>query len=158
MDEGVRKVRISLTDEQPLNEAIRVSMQSYISSLTVPQKVELAAKGNKEVRLILSRDPSSLVARAVAFSPRTTDSDVIAYAGSSLTNEEILRIIADNREWTKNGRVKGKLASNPRTPSAVALRLLGHLPMSELSLLSRNRNVSVIIRREAKRRLDLHRK
>ena len=158
MDDRVRKVRVSLTDDHPVSDAIRGSLQTYISSLTVPQKVELATKGNKEVRQILSRDPSSQVARAVAYSPRTTDADVIAYSGSSLTNEEILRIIAESREWSKNGRVKAKLVSNPRTPSAVALRLLGHLPVSDLGPLSRNRNVSVILRREAKRRLDLHRK
>lgn len=158
MGDEVRKVRVSLTEDQPVGDAVRGSLQSYISTLTVPQKVELAGKGNKEVRQILSRDPSSLVARAVVNSPRISESDVIAYSGSAQTNDEVLRAIAENREWSRNLRVKVLLVSNPRTPPAVAMRFLGHLPMSDLNILVRNRNISMVIRREAKRRVILNRK
>jgi len=158
MSEGVRKVRISLTEDQPVGEEVRVSLQSYLSTLTVPQKVELAARGNKEVRLILSRDPSSLVARAVANSPRISEADVLSYAGSALTNEDVLRVIAENREWSRNVRVKVLLVTNPRTPPAVAMRFLGHLPIGDLNVLARNRNISSVLRREAKRRVLLGRK
>jgi hypothetical protein len=151
-DKG-EKIRVSLIKEQPVDDEIRGSLQSYIATLSVPQKVQLAAKGNKEVRLILSRDSSSLVARAVASSPLITESDVIAYAGSALTSEDLLRAIAGDREWVKNIRVKLLLVANPRTPPAVAMRFLGHLPISELGLLARNRNVSMIIRMEAKKRV-----
>lgn len=153
MSSGARKIRVSLTDDHPVDEAARGSLQSYVAGLTVPQKVGLTAKGNKEVRLILSRDPSSLVARAVVNSPRISESDVIAYAGSSLTSEDVLRGIADNREWAKSVRVKLLLVSNPRTPPAVAMRFLGHLPLSDLGILSRNRNIPTIVRREAKKLL-----
>ncbi len=153
-----RTVRLSLTQDESIGEDARGSLQSYISNMTVPQKVELATKGNKEVRQILSRDPNSLVARAVVNSPRLTDSDVIAYAGSSLTNEDVLRGIAEDREWSKNVRVKLLLVSNPRTPTAVAMRFLGHLSVTDLGILSRNRNIATIIRREAKNRLTQTRK
>ena len=158
MSGGTRKIKVSLTEDHPVGEEVRGSLQSYIAGLTVPQKVELTAKGNKEVRLVLSRDPSNLVARAVVNSPRISESDVIAYAGSSQTSEDVLRGIADNREWAKNLRVKLLLVSNPRTPPAVAMRFLGHLPLSDLGILSRNRNISAIIRREAKKQLVQKRK
>ena len=158
MGDEVRKVRVSLTKDQPVGDDVRVSLQSYISTLSVPQKMELAAKGNREVRLILSRDANSMVARAVANSPLTSESDVVAYAGSALTNEDILRAIAESREWSKSIRVKSLLVSNPRTPPAVAMRFLGHLPVAELNQLARNRNISMIIRREARRRVILSRK
>ena len=158
MSDNVRKVRVSLTEDHVVDENVRTSLQSYIARLTVPQKVELTSKGNKEVRLILSRDPSSLVARALVSSPRISDTDVIAYAGSAQTNEDVLRGIAENREWSKSIRVKLLLVSNPRTPPAVALRFLGHISVSDLGILARNRNVSMIIRREAKRRVVQTRK
>ena len=158
MGDEVRKVRVSLTKDQPVGDDVRVSLQSYISTLSVPQKMELTAKGNREVRLILSRDANSMVARAVANSPLTAESDVVAYAGSSLTNDGILRAIAESREWSKSIRVKLLLVSNPRTPPAVAMRFLGHLPVAELNQLARNRNISMIIRREARRRVILSRK
>ena len=158
MSDNPRKVRISLTEDHAVDESVRSSLQSYIARLTVPQKVEMTSKGNREVRLILSRDPSSVVARALVISPRISETDVIAYAGSAQTNEDVLRGIAENREWSKSLRVKVLLVSNPRTPPAVALRFLGHLSVSDLGILARNRNVSMIIRREAKRRVIQTRK
>ena len=156
-DEG-RTGRGSRTKDQPVGDDVRVSLQSYISTLSVPQKMELAAKGNRDVRLILSRDPGSLVAHGGANGPLTSEWDVFAYAGSALTNEDILRTIAESREWSKSIRVKLLLVSNPRTPPAVAMRFLGHLPVAELNQLARNRNISMIIRREARRRVILSRK
>lgn len=153
-----RKVRVSLTEDHAVDETVRTSLQSYIAGLRVPQKVELTMKGNREVRLILSRDSSSLVAKALVSSPRITDTDVITYAGSPQTNEDVLRGIAENREWSKSVRVKLLLVSNPKTPPAVALRFLGHVSVSDLGILARNRNVSMIIRREAKRRVVQTRK
>ncbi|HJX73263.1 MAG TPA: hypothetical protein VJ307_03825, partial [Candidatus Deferrimicrobiaceae bacterium] len=82
----------------------------------------------------------------------------VAYAGSTLTNEDILRAIAESREWAKNVRVKLLLVANPRTPPAVAMRFLGHLPVSDLALLARNRNISMVIRTEAKKRVVQSRK
>ncbi|MGA6992622.1 MAG: hypothetical protein WBX50_01865 [Candidatus Deferrimicrobiaceae bacterium] len=158
MSDDARKVRVSLTKDQAVDENVRASLQSYIAKLTVPQKVEMTSKGNREVRLILSRDPSSVVARALVTSPRISETDVIAYAGSAQTNEEVLRGIAGNREWSKSVRVKVLLVTNPRTPPAVALRFLGHLSTGDLGILVRNRNVSMVIRREAKRRVIQDRK
>jgi hypothetical protein len=152
------KIRVSLTKDQSVDDGIRGSLQTYIATLSVPQKVQLAAKGNREVRLILSRDSSSLVARAVANSPLTSESDVIAYAGSALTNDDLLRAIGESREWSKNVRVKLLLVANPRTPPAVAMRFLGHLPVSDLAFLARNRNISMVIRTEAKKRVVQSRK
>ena len=152
------KVRVSLTDDQAVTEDIRNSLQAFLAKLTVPQKVELAAKGNREVRSLLSRDPSSMVARAVIASPRLSDLDVQAYAASPLTNEDILRAIADDKTLTRNPRVLVLIVSNPRTPTAIAVKLMGRLPVGELNILTRNRNVSVVVRNEAKRRAMLARR
>lgn len=140
-----------MTEDQPVDDAVRGSLQNLISKLAVPQKVELAAKGNKEVRQILSRDPNNMVARAVIKSPRLSPSDVTAYTASPLTNEEILREVGENKEWMANPYLLKGIVSNPRTPVPVAMRLLVRLPIVELNLLSRNRNINVVIRREAKR-------
>jgi hypothetical protein len=151
MEGETRKIRVSLTEDQPVDDAVRGSLQNLISKLAVPQKVELAAKGNKEVRQILSRDPNNMVARAVIKSPRLSPSDVTAYTASPLTNEEILREVGENKEWMANPYLLKGIVSNPRTPVPVAMRLLVRLPIVELNLLSRNRNINVVIRREAKR-------
>lgn len=152
------KVRVSLTEDQAVTEDIRNNLQAFLAKLSVPQKVELAAKGNREVRTLLSRDPSGMVARAVINSPRLSELDILAYAASPLTSDEILRTIAESRTWTKNPRVVLLIVSNPRTPAAIAVRFMGHLPVGELNILARNRNVSVVVRNEAKRRAMLARR
>lgn len=144
-------MKVSLTEDQPLDEAVKGSLQTYISGLIVPQKVELAAKGNAEVRSILSRDPNRMVARAVISSPKLSETDVMAYASSSQTNDEVLRAIAENRQWMSKRQLMTALVSNPRTPPQVSLRFLGTFSVSELNILSRNRNISPVVRREVKR-------
>ncbi len=151
MEGETRKIKVSLTEDQPVEEGIRGSLQIFISDLAVPQKVELASKGNREVRQILSRDPNKMVARAVILSPRLSVNDVTAYASSPLTNEEVLREIGENKEWMSNPILLKAIVSNPRSPVPVAMRHLVHLPPAELNLLSRNRNIHAVIRREAKR-------
>ena len=151
MEGEPRRIKVSLTEDQPVDEGVRGSLQNFISGLAVPQKVELASKGNREVRQILSRDPNKMVARAVILSPRLSVNDVAAYASSPLTNEEILRGIGENKEWMSNPALVKAIVANPRTPVPVAMRHLVHLSHVEQNLLSRNRNIHAVIRREAKR-------
>lgn len=147
------RVRVSLTEDRPIPEGAQGALKSYLSDLPVSKKVELAARGNREVRKILSRDPSHLVARAVGNSPRVSERDVLEYAASALTNEDLLRAIGENREWSKNRKVKVLLVMNPRTPTSLAIRFLGHLSVPELKLLANNRNIPAAVAREAKRRV-----
>jgi hypothetical protein len=151
MESGPHKIKVSLTEDQAVDESARGSLQSYISGLTVPQKVELAIKGNKEVRQILSRDPNKMVSRALMGSPRLTENDIRSFSSSSQTNEEVLRLISENREHSSNTQVVLMLVSNPRTPVPVAMRFLGRLKVNELNNLCRNHSVSALLRREAKR-------
>lgn len=94
-----------------------------------------------------------MVARAVISSPRLSEEDIIAFASSSLTNEEILRSIADNRQWTSNRQIVSAIVQNPRTPPPSAVRFLSMFANNELRILMNNRSVSVVVRQEAKRLL-----
>lgn len=150
--EGVQ-AGASLTEDRPISEEERSSLATQISRLSVPGKVELAALGNREVRRILSRDASSMVARAVITSPKLSEEDVISYAASTLTHEDVLRFIAESRQWTANRQVVNVLVQNPRTPAPAAIRFLRSYQTSELRVLSQNRSLSAAVRQEAKRLL-----
>ncbi len=144
-------MKVSLVEDQPISDEVKGGLQSYVSGLNIPQKVELAGKGNKEVRTILSRDPNRMVARAVINSPKLSEADVMAYAASTQTNDDVLRTIADNRVWMSNRKLVGIIISNPRTPPQVSIKFLGQFATNELAIIVRNRNISVLVRREAKR-------
>ncbi|HEY6097546.1 MAG TPA: hypothetical protein VIU83_05770 [Candidatus Deferrimicrobium sp.] len=153
MGPGVAAAGPELTEERSVSEAERSSIAAQVAKLSVPAKVELAVKGNKEVRRILSRDASSMVARAVIGSPKLTEDDIISYAASSLTHEDVLRFIADSRQWTANRQVVSALVQNPRTPPPAAIRFLKSYQTSELRILSQNRSLSAAVRQEARRLL-----
>jgi len=153
MGPGVAPAGPDLTKERPIGEEERSSIAAQVAKLSVPEKVELAVKGNREVRRILSRDASSMVARAVIGSPKLTEEDIISYAASSLTHEDVLRFIADSRQWTANRQVVCALVLNPRTPPPAAIRFLKSYQTSELRVLSQNRSLSAVVRQEAKRQL-----
>ncbi|MBE0569094.1 MAG: hypothetical protein IH576_00470 [Deltaproteobacteria bacterium] len=144
---------IDLIQDQPLGEDAKRSLEARISAMTISEKVELASKGNRDVRKVLSRDASSMVARAVIGSPKLSEEDVASFAASSQTNEEILRAIADNRQWTANRLIVAAIVQNPRTPPPAAIRFLKTFPGNELRILANNRSVGVVVRQEAKRLL-----
>ncbi len=148
-----RRACVSLTEDRPVGEEEQRSLAAHIAGLTVPGKVELAVTGNREVRRILSRDASSMVARAVIGSPKLSEEDVVSYAASSLTHEEVLRFIAGSRQWTANRQVVAALVQNPRTPPPAAIRFLKSYQTGELRILSQNRSLSAAVRQEAKRLL-----
>ena len=129
------------------------SLEARIAAMTVPEKVELASKGNREVRQILSRDASAMVARAVIGSPMLSEEDIITFASSSQTNEDILRAISENRQWTTNRQIVKAIVQNPRTPPQAAVRFLRGFATNELRILMNNRSVSIVVRQEAKRML-----
>lgn len=150
---GQEMAGVALTEDRPIGEEARRSLQAHIAGLTVPMKVELAAKGNREVRDILSRDASTMVARALMQSPRLSEQDILSYVTSSQTHEEILRAIAESRQWTANRQVVSALVQNPRTPPPVAIRFLRAFHANELRILMQNRGLSAVVRQEARRLL-----
>jgi hypothetical protein len=144
-------MKVSLVEDQDIDDKTKGNLQAYLQSLNVPQKVQLATKGNKEVRTILSHDTNPMVARAVITSPRLSDADILAYCLSPLTNDEILRHIASNRTLMTNRQLVAALVGNPRTPPPIAIRLLRDLTVNELALVVKNRMVSPLVRRAAQR-------
>ena len=112
-----------------------------VSRMTVSQKIRLALLGNAGHRSLLIRDPNKLVAMAAIKSPSVTDQEVGVISQSRSVSEDIVRYIADNREWTKTYVVKVNLVNNPKTPIAQSLRFLTHLRAGDLKSLTNNKNV-----------------
>lgn len=124
----------------------RIGLTQKIARLGVAERVQLALKGNKDERMILIRDGSKVVYRAVLQSPKLGDSEVEAFTQMKNVAEEVLRIIAGERKFMKNYVVARNLVNNPRTPLDVGLPLLNRLTNKDLKFLSLNRNVPETVR------------
>ena len=112
-----------------------------VSRMTVSQKIRLALLGNASHRALLIRDPNRLVAMAAIKSPAVTDQEVAVLSQSRAVAEDVVRFIADNRDWTKSYVVKVNLVNNPKCPLSQSLRFLAHLRPGDLKSLVNNKNV-----------------
>jgi hypothetical protein len=135
--------------------ARRKSLLLQIKDLPVGQRLALAKKGNKDVRMILIRDSNEMVAMETASSSRITDGEILAIAMMRDVSDNVLRYIANNRKYRQNKQIVFALLSNPRTPVGVSLNLgFNNLTDRDLTDLSKNRNVPAVISRIAKQILD----
>ncbi len=139
----------------------RQTLLQQISRMTVSQRVQFAMKGGSEARRTLIRDSNKVVQRAVLQSPRLTDQEVEAFASMASLTDEILRLIATNRNFRKNYVVVRNLMNNPKTPLDVSLHMLPILNALDLKRLSMNKNIPETLRTTAQKlmrtRADLKR-
>lgn len=140
--------------EQAEDPAIR-SAYRKILTLNAAQKALLAMRGGREERMILIRDTNRVVALAVLRNPRLTEQDVTAFAAMRNVNEEVLRAIGANREWSKSYAVVSCLVHNPRTPPGISTNFIPRLVNRDLKLLMNDKNVPELVRRMAKRTFEL---
>ena len=149
-----------LVDETPPVESVDEPEEESrtvqrVAALSIAKRISLAMKGTREERSILIRDPNKIVAVAVLSSPKMTDTEIENIAKMGSVSDEILRLIANTRTWTKNYQVVLALARNAKTPLAVSMNLLPRLTEKDLRMLSADRNVPDVLRITARKKVVL---
>ncbi len=130
------------------------SLTSLLLKMSVIQKVKLARFGNGEARGLLVRDRNRIVASAAIRSPKVRDNEVVQFAKARNLSDEVLRIIANSGEWTKNYQVKLALATNPKAPLPSAIKFLNYLTDRDLKSIMRSRDVPGPVSLQARRILS----
>ena len=142
----------SLPAEFPEEETEEhLSKYKLMQQMSIGEKIKMAMLGDKEWRSLLIKDTNKLVSTAVIKNPRITDPEILAIAKSVELNEEIFRIICMNKDWVKIYQVRKSLVENSKTPLPKALRFLSTLNEKDLLTLSKSKNVSSVISRQAQR-------
>jgi hypothetical protein len=141
--------------ESPLDEKSRDSLVQQLAKMSFTDRLKAAMKGSREMRAILIRDPNKMIASAVLSSSKLSESEVEAFARMANVGEDVLRIIAGNRAWTKNYGVVVGLSRNPKTPLGLSLNLMARLNDRDLNALSMDRNVPDSLRTAARRKIVL---
>ncbi len=135
---------------KPAREAEK-ALWMRIRSMSVAEKVKLALRGNKDARGLLLRDTNRIIPRLVLQNPRITEEEILMLAKDRNVDEEILRLIAESREWTKVYAVRQALVENAKTPSGRALQLLPSLGDREIARLAKSKQVPSVISVQARR-------
>lgn len=147
----VNKILGELHSEDDEISGERVSMINRILRMGMKDRVKLAAKGDREARNILIRDPNRIVAQSVIANAKITEQEVEKVAAMRSVPEDVLRQIAINRNWARNYSIVHNLARNPRTPMANVISILMRLQLKDLQNMTKNRNVSDAVRKQALR-------
>ena len=135
------------------------SLLLRVKELPAGQKLALAKKGNKDIRMILIKDSNDMVAMETVSSSRITDGEILSIATMRDVSEKVLRYIANNRKYRQNKQIILALLSNPHTPVGVSLSLgINTLTDRELSDLAKSKNIPGVISRAAKSVLDRRQK
>jgi len=131
--------------------AERVTLIKRITFMNARDRMKLGMKGDREARSILIRDSNRVVATAVIQNPRVSDQEVENIADMRTVSDEVLRMIALNRNWARSYPIIHNLVRNPRTPIPTVVSTLPRIHTKDLKNLSQNRNVSEAVRRQALR-------
>ena len=133
--------------------SLQKPLWAQIRDMNTAERIKLALRGNKEARMILLRDSNDQIRRLVLQNPRITEEEIVMVSRDRNTDEEILKLICESRDWVKIYALRAALVENARTPTANALRLLATLDEKDLSRLGKSKAVPNVISVQARRLL-----
>ena len=121
--------------------------------LSQTEKILLAVKADRSERAVLLQDNDPRVLLSVLRNPRLTVDEVVRIAKSSFINFQIVDVISKTGQWMASLDVRLALIHNPKTPQAVALRILPTLPDSEVRAIARG-GTSMALKQAALRKMQ----
>lgn len=141
---------VELPESDRLNEK-KSAAWAKIQFMTVAEKVQLAYRGDRMIRMFLVRERNRLVASAVMRNPRMNEQEVEAIAGMRNVEEEVLRLIGTRRDWMGKYTIMLTLIRNPKAPVGLVLPMINRLTLRDLKGLKDDKGVQQVVREMAKK-------
>jgi hypothetical protein len=139
--------------EEQVQEKL-LPLHARLAAMTISQKIRRATLGTAAERLLLVRDSNRLVSAAAVQSPMMNENEAARISASRQVSDDVLRLIALNREWTRNYQIKLNLVSNPRTPFSFTSRLIPHLHDHDVKSLAKSKNVPSSVQQLARQQMS----
>lgn len=133
-------------DEAPKAE----EKKQRLTDLPIAAQIRLATLGNAFGRSVLIRTKNKQVAMACIKAPGVSDSEALHYAADRSLDEDIVRFIANKKQWVRLYGMKVALCNNPKTPLPTAMGFLPHLRPPELKALARSKGIPSALANAAK--------
>ncbi|HEV7518216.1 MAG TPA: hypothetical protein VGR07_18105 [Thermoanaerobaculia bacterium] len=128
-----------------IDEQTRLS-EGQIRMLPLPARMKLTRGASRPLRNILVRDNNARVAISILANNAVSEQEVEAIARNRSVVEEVLTFIGRRREWAGKTSIQRALAQNPRTPVAMAVRIVPKLSVRDLRDLGRDKNIPDAVR------------
>lgn len=147
-----QRILDEMAEDEATEEELRLAVR--LLTMSIPDKVQLAMKGNRDARMVLIRDSSKQVQEAVVNSPKITDNEIERIAKMRSISEDVIRLLTNKREAMKIYSVVKALVHNPKCPQHTAMTLMQQLQSRDLQYITKDKNVGDTVRRHAAITLD----
>lgn len=127
------------------------ALWTRLHHMSVAEKVRLAFRGDRTIRMLLVRDRNKLICAAVMRNPRMSEQEVEAIAGMRNVDDEALRILATRRDWMGKYKILLTLVRNPKAPLGVVLPFINRLTLRDLKGLKDDKGVQQVVRETARK-------
>lgn len=124
-----------------------------IRALSQMEKLLLAIKADRPERALLLQDNDPRVLLSLLRNPRLTVDEVARVAKSSFLTFQIADVISKTAQWMSSLDVRLGLIHNPKTPPALALRILPSLPEADIRAIARS-GTNMALKQAALRKLQ----
>ncbi len=149
-EEAVVNTLQPLTDAEKADDT-KSAIWVRIQFMTVSQKVQLAFRGDRMVRMLLIRDRNKLISSAVMRNARMSEQEAEAIASMRNVDDEVLRLLGNRRDWMGKYNIMLTLCRNPKAPIGVVLPLINRLTLRDLKGLKDDKGVQQVVRELAKK-------
>jgi hypothetical protein len=151
LEDGAGPINAGDTPDAAATGDRQQAIWSRVIHMTVAEKVQLAFRGDRTIRLLLVRDRNRLVCSATMRNPRMTETEVESIAGMRNVEEEVLRLIGNRRDWSSKYNIAMALCKNPKAPIGVVLPLINRLTLRDLKGLKDDKGVPEVVRATARK-------
>lgn len=120
---------------------------------TRAQKIQLALHGTRDQRNAMLRDRDRGLHAFVLKNPGITVDDVLSIAKNAQMSAEIFKQISERADWFQRPQIALALARNPKVPSEIAIRALGHVAPDALRQLAKGAGAPQHVVQAARKRV-----
>lgn len=124
-----------------------------VEALSQAEKIQLALHGNRDQRNAILRDNNRVLHQYVLKNPQITTEDVLAIAKNAQMAPELLKLIAERKEWFQRPQIAVALARNPKTPGEVAVRALEYCSIDALRQMAKGTGVMPHVAQAARKKI-----
>jgi hypothetical protein len=128
--------------------------KQQLSELSTAAKVRMATLGNAFTRAMLIRDTNKLVSMSCIRSPGVSDAEAHHYACNRALDDEVIRYIANKKQWVRLYGIKVALVNNPKCPLPTSMRFLPHLRPPDLKAVARSKGIPSALANAARQLLE----
>jgi hypothetical protein len=141
---------VPLTESEKTDEHAS-AVWTRLNFMSVAEKVRLAYRGDRMIRMLLVRDRNKLICSSVMRNPRISEQEVEAIAGMRNVDDEVLRILGTRRQWMGKYNIMLALVRNPKAPVGVVLPFINRLTLRDLKGLKDDKGVQQVVREMARK-------